>query len=130
MQKGLSADLLALKQTIRKELENANRARIEGNEGQARVCARRAAGWAVSFMRSLTEKGEIESNAYDMLQWLAQQVDTPDVVRSAAIRLTTHVSLDHTLPFPEDPIEDAGMIVEALLGVDGSEKGESQPLGS
>ncbi|HUS84384.1 MAG TPA: hypothetical protein VMX56_04510 [Anaerolineales bacterium] len=124
MQKGLSGDLLSLKQTIRRELEDANRARIEGNEGQARVCARRAAGWAVSFMRSLTENREIESNAFDMLQWLAQHVDTADAVRAAAIRLTTHVSLDHTLPFQEDPLEDAGMIVEALLGVDGPENEE------
>jgi len=121
MQKGISGDLLSLKQTLRREIEDANRARVEGNEGRARVCARRAAGWAVSFMRSLTEEREIESNAYDMLQWLAQQADTPQAVRSAATRLTARVSLDHTLPFPEDPLEDAGMIVEALLGTDWTE---------
>jgi len=122
MQNSLSGDLPSLKQTIRRELEDANQARIEGNEGRARVCARRAAGWAVSVRRSLTEKSEIESNAYDMLQWLAQQADTPDAVRSAATRLTTRVSHNHTLPFPEDPLEDAGMIVEALLGEGGKEK--------
>ncbi len=124
MQKGLSDDLLTLTRTIRRELEDANRARIDGNEGRARVCARRAAGWAVSVRRSLTEEHEIESNAYDMLQWLAQHTDTPDAVRSAATRLTTRVSHEHTLPFPEDPLEDARMICETLLGIGWTEIGE------
>ncbi len=130
MQKSLSGDLLTLKQTIHRELEDANRARIDGNEGRARVCARRAAGWAVSFTRSLNEEREIEANAYEMLQWLAQQVDTTDDVRSAAIRLTARVSLDHTLPFPEDPLEDAQMIVEALLDLNWAEMGDSQGSGN
>jgi hypothetical protein len=125
-QKNLRGDLLSLKQTIHGELEDAKRARIEGNEGRARVCARRAAGWAVSVTRSLTEECDIEANAYDMLQWLTQQADTPDAVRSAATRLTTRVSHDHTLPFPEDPIEDAWIIVQSLLGVEGIERGEDQ----
>ncbi len=35
-----------LHKSIEKELENAERARSNENEGMARVCARRAAGWA------------------------------------------------------------------------------------
>jgi len=130
MQESLSGDLLTLKRTIRRELEDADQARIEGNEGRARVCARRAAGWAVSFTRSLNEEREIEANAYEMLQWLAQQADTTDDVRSAATRLTARVSLDHTLPFPEDPLDDARMIVEALLGKNWTEMGEAQGSGN
>ena len=126
MPRSLSGDLLTLKRTIRRELEDADQARIDGNEGRARVCARRAAGWAVSFTRSLNEEREIEANAYEMLQWLAQQADTEEAVRSAATRLTVRVSLDHTLPFPEDPLEDARMIVEALLGRNWTEKGEAK----
>jgi hypothetical protein len=129
MQKRLSGDLITLKQTIHRELENAHRARIDGNEGRARVCARRAAGWAVSFTRSLNEDREIEANAYEMLQWLVQQVDTAEDVRSAATRLTARVSLDHTLPFPEDPLEDARMIIETLLGTNWAEMGETQGSG-
>ena len=130
MPESLSGDLLTLKRTIRRELEDADQARIEGNEGRARVCARRAAGWAVSFTRSLNEEREIEANAYEMLQWLAQQAETPDDVRAAAARLTTRVSLDHTLPFPEDPLDDARMIVEALLGKNSTEMGEAQGSGN
>ncbi len=126
MPKSLSGDLFTLKRTIRTELEDADQARIDGNEGRARVCARRAAGWAVSFTRSLNEEREIEANAYEMLQWLAQQADTEDAVRSAATRLTAHVGLDHTLPFPEDPLEDAWMIVDALLGLKWAEMGDAQ----
>lgn len=124
MQEGLSEGLLTLIRTIRKELEDADRARIDGHEGRARVCARRAAGWAVSATRNLTEGFEIETNAYDMLRWLAQQADTPDAIRSAATRLTARVSHDHTLPFPENPLEDARMICEALLGMGWTEMGE------
>ena len=130
MPESLSGDLLTLKRTIRRELEDADQARIEGNEGRARVCARRAAGWAVSLTRSLNEEREIEANAYEMLHWLAQQADTPDDVRAAAARLTARVSLDHTLPFPEDPLDDARMIVEALLGKNWTEMGEAQGSGN
>jgi hypothetical protein len=130
MPKSLSGELLTLKRTIRREFEDAEQARIEGNEGRARVCARRAAGWAVSFTRSLNEEREIETNAYEMLQWLAQQADTPDDVRASAARLTARVSLDHTLPFPEDPLEDARMIVEALLGKNWTEMGKAQGSGN
>ena len=129
MQKSLSGDLLSRKQMIRSEFKAAHRARLEGKEGRARVCARRAAGWAVSIMRSQTEVCDDETNAYDMLKWLAQQVDTPDLVQSAATRLTTRVSHDHTLPFPEDPIEYAAIIVETLLGMDWIEPGEDQDSG-
>ncbi len=130
MPKSMSGDLLTLKRMIHTELEDADQARIDGNEGRARVCARRAAGWAVSFTRSLNEEREIEANAYEMLQWLAQQDDTADAVRSAATRLTVRVSRDHTLPFPEDPLEDARMIVEALLGVNWTEMGEAEGSGN
>ncbi len=129
MQKSLSGELLTLKRTIRREFEDAEQARIEGNEGRARVCARRAAGWAVSFTRSLNEEREIEANAYEMLQWLAQQADTAEPIRAAAARLTTRVSLDHTLPFPEDPLEDARTIVEALLGTNWAETVEAKDSG-
>jgi hypothetical protein len=130
MPKSLSGDPLTLKRTISREFEDADQARIDGNEGRARVCARRAAGWAVSFTRSLNEEREIEANAYEMLQWLAQQADTEEAVRSAATRLTVRVSLDHTLPFPEDPLEDARMIVEALLGLNWAEMGEADGSGN
>jgi hypothetical protein len=39
---------------------------------------------------------------------------TPDELRAAAQRLTTRVAEDHSLPFKEDPISDAEMIVRAL----------------
>ena len=65
-----------------------------------------------------------------MLQWFAQQADTEEAVRSAATRLTVRVSLDHTLPFPEDPLDDARMIVEALLGVNWTEVGKAHGPGN
>jgi len=43
-----TAQLEALKQRVGREFAQALRARQAGNEGRARVCARRAAGWAIA----------------------------------------------------------------------------------
>jgi hypothetical protein len=49
-----------------------------------------------------------------MKQLQRLQADTlaPENVRAAARRLTTRVDFDHTLPFKDDPIEDARRIIE------------------
>ncbi|MFT3895039.1 MAG: hypothetical protein QM730_25720 [Anaerolineales bacterium] len=39
--------MVDLQEQIQKEFEKADQARSKGNEGQARVCARRAAGIAI-----------------------------------------------------------------------------------
>jgi hypothetical protein len=38
----------------------------------------------------------------------------PEKVREAARRLTTRVDFDHTLPFEDDPLEDARLIISSL----------------
>jgi len=97
---------------IEAELAQAQKAREAGNEGQARVCARRAAGIATrEWYRRRLGPGW-HGDALKQLQRLQEDVLVPERVREAARRLTTRVDFDHTLPFEDDPIEDARGIVE------------------
>jgi len=103
---------------IHAEMDRAHGARADGNEGQARVCARRAAGWAVGVYGQEQLGEDSRWHAYHNLIWFQSQEISADL-RAAAIRLTTRVDVDHTLPHMEDPLEDARMIIAALLtGVD------------
>ncbi|KPK92805.1 MAG: hypothetical protein AMJ88_09915 [Anaerolineae bacterium SM23_ 63] len=100
---------------IRLELDQAHLYRTRGKEGRARVCARRAAGWAVAVFRQERSGAETHPNAYHQLRWFRKLEDMPIELRKAANRLTTHVTPSHDLPYHEDPLEDAEMIVHALL---------------
>ncbi|HEY42662.1 MAG TPA: hypothetical protein G4O11_01640 [Anaerolineae bacterium] len=97
------------------ELEQAYQFRTQGKEGRARVCARRAAGWAVAVFRQQRLEVETHRNAYHQLRWFRKLEDIPIELRMAAERLTTPVTPSHELPHREDPLKDAEMIVRALL---------------
>lgn len=107
---------LKIRQAIDAELQNAYAWRQDGNEGRARVCARRAAGIAIgTYYRAQT--GEpASSNAYNLLRWLAKHTHASLQIRQAARRLTSHVTAEHNLPHPEDPLDDAELIIEKILG--------------
>jgi hypothetical protein len=100
---------------IKLELDQADLLRAQGREGRARVCARRAAGWAVAVFRQQRSGVETHPNAYHQLRWVQKLEDMPIELRKAADRLTTHVTLSHELPHREDPLKDAEIIVRALL---------------
>ncbi|UCF59685.1 MAG: hypothetical protein JSV37_07900 [Anaerolineaceae bacterium] len=106
----------SLRDRVKLELDQAYLFRARGNEGRARVCARRAAGWAVAAFRHRRSGGETHLNAYQQLRWFRKFEDTPIKLRKAADRLITHVTPSYDLPHREDPLEDAEMIVHALLG--------------
>jgi hypothetical protein len=96
------------------ELENARRARLEGKEGMARVCARRAAGAAARDF--LTRRGVRlwTASAYDALRALEHFHGlTPDL-RSAASRLTLRVTDKFALPSDIDLIADAQTLITGL----------------
>lgn len=96
------------------ELSYARAARQHGKEGRARVCARRAAGWAVAArypelpMRS----------ALSLLRWL--EATGPEELRGPAGRLLVGVDTEHRLPHDEDPLQDAQAIVNSLIGAGAS----------
>jgi hypothetical protein len=96
------------------ELQEAARFRAEGRAGRARVCARRAAGWAIGPTYRRSTGGEPPTNAMTLLRWYRDLTAAPERLRRAADRLTTRVTRDHDLPHPEDPVEDARMLIDAL----------------
>jgi hypothetical protein len=114
----------SLQDQIHIELEQAHQYRARGIEGRARVCARRAAGWAVDAFRQQRMGVEAHRNAYHQLRWFRKLEDIPIELRMAAERLTIHVTPSHELPHRQDPLEDAVMIVRALL--DELDRGESE----
>jgi hypothetical protein len=103
-----------LRARIEAELDYAARARAHGKEGRARVCARRAAGWAVGAYRR-RQSGGPEQAALAHLRWLRAASDQPETLRLAASRLLAQVDRDHRLPHPEDPLQDARLIIQAYL---------------
>lgn len=100
---------------IQAEFEKAAQARGRGNEGQARVCARRAAGIAVR--EYLTRRGNRPptASAYDLLNML--KVDpllSPDL-KVIAEHLTLRVTEEFKLPVDADLVEEAKLFCEELL---------------
>jgi hypothetical protein len=103
------------KKTYENELQMAIDARMRGNEGQARVCARRAAGAVVReyfLRRSVTSRA---SSAFDLLRVLLDIPELPDEARRAAKYLTLRVNEEFKLPITADLVEEARTLCKSLL---------------
>ncbi len=100
---------------IQAEFEKAEQARARGNEGQARVCARRAAGMAARRYFQRRGKAVTTPSAYDLLQALAGDPEIPARVREAASRLTIRVDEAFKLPPEIDLLAEAQVLCERLL---------------
>ncbi len=99
---------------IAQELAKASKGLEEGNDGLARVCARRTVGLAGQHR---VEQQILPAWQGDVMQQLRQiQAETsfPLSVREAAQRLRTKVTEQTTSPMTIDPITDARIILEYL----------------
>ena len=96
---------------IQKELAVARAALQTGNDGKARVCSRRAAGQAITWLLSVFPHDDWGSDAMRQLMHLRDDSSFPIEVREAAVRLTTKISQKFDYPFTNDPIEDAQVII-------------------
>ncbi len=97
------------------ELSQALIARQAGNEGRARVCARRAAGIAIGeFLRrkAIPSPGP---SAYDRLRYLVSQGFVDAKVKEIAGHFLLHIKEDRSLPVQADLIEEASWLAEQLL---------------
>ena len=103
-------DLNELRTRIEAELARGHAAEA-GNPGRARVCARRAAGWAVRAWYQQREGPGWGGDALKQLHRLRAEPAVPTALRAAAERLTTKVGHEHQLPFSDDPLADARGIV-------------------
>lgn len=100
---------------IEREFSTAEEALRKGNDGMARVCARRAAGAAITFWLQDNRHPGWGVDAMSQLRSLQQQEAIPAEVRDAARRLSTKVTERFEAPFPTHPIEDGRMIVAWFL---------------
>lgn len=107
---------------IARELSAAKQARDDGNEGKARVCARRAVAAAVESWTARRGEPAGQANAMASLRRIQQEGTFPLPVRQAAERLTTAVSQRHEAPFTTDPITDASLIISHLSADTSSEE--------
>jgi hypothetical protein len=104
-----------LKTQLSNEFEKARQARINKNEGQARVCARRAAG--IAIREYLTRKGtRVPSmSAYDLLNLLKEDVLLPPDMKLRVDHLTVRVTEEFELPVEADLIAEARVLCDWLL---------------
>jgi hypothetical protein len=105
-----------LRSIVTREMDDALAARARGQEGRARVCFRRAAGWAIASLQANVDQESHLGNALEALTWFGAELRFQQELRESAIRLTTRVSDDHTLPFEQDPQSDAERLIDFVYG--------------
>jgi hypothetical protein len=104
------------KEQVRNELHRAEAARRSGNEGQARVCARRAAGHiAGEYLRRQGLSG-VPGSAFTRLQALQALGEASPAVREVAGHFLARITPEHELPVDADLIAEARWLAEELLG--------------
>ena len=99
------------------EFEKAERARARGNEGQARVCARRAAGIAIREYLARQGIRPPSASAYDLLTMLKDDprlASRPDLQQTAH-HLTLRVTEEFKLPLNVDLVAEARTFCRDLL---------------
>jgi hypothetical protein len=95
------------------EIKRAEEARISGNEGKARVCARRAAGIAIGEYFSRCHISSATS-AIKRLETLQDLPRISPLIGQIAEHLLEHVDQDHKLPASIDLIAETYRLLQAL----------------
>ena len=100
---------------LQKEFDMAEQARANNNEGQARVCARRAAG--IAIREYLTRKGihPPSTSAYDLLNLIQDDPLLSSDLKLIADHLTLRVTEEFKLPVDADLIAEARTLCKELL---------------
>jgi hypothetical protein len=104
------------KSEARRELNKAKKARLAGNEGRARVCARRAAGYIVGEYLLRRAQSDPGPSAYARLQFLLSLPDLPQKTREIAAHFVIRTTPEFTLPVEADLIDEVGQLSDKLVG--------------
>ncbi len=111
---------MSWQESVQHELNTAEAARARGNEGMARVCARRAAGWAIKA--HLGEAGmNLDTNSVieHFRHMLAQDETQPElralIVRLRMPKLRPNLAEDSFFPEDIDLIADARQVIRLLF---------------
>jgi hypothetical protein len=100
------------------EIERAMTARQAGNEGMARVCARRATGHIIGEYFSRLGIFASGPSAYNRLQALIALPQASKRVKAIAMNFLVRITPEHTLPVDVDLVAEASRLAKELLGED------------
>ncbi len=100
----------------KKEIEHAIRARSNGNEGMARVCARRAAGIVIGEYLYRLGYSDLTHSAYDRLALFISLTDVDQKNKEIANHLLLKVNQAHQFPLDADLISEVMWLKKSLLG--------------
>jgi hypothetical protein len=100
---------------IQAEFDRAAQARQRNNEGQARVCARRAAGIAVREYLSRRGLRPPSTSAYDLLNLVKEDPLLSSDLKQIADHLTVRVTEEFRLPVDVDLVAEARDFCDRLL---------------
>jgi len=104
------------KTEFQKELDQAVAARASGNEGMARVCARRAAGIVISEYLQRHGYPNPGPSAYDRLTLFNTLPDVDDQLKEITSHFLLKVTIDHDLPINVDLISEVRWLARQLIG--------------
>lgn len=103
------------KKQYQKEIRQAEEARRVGNEGRARVCARRAAGHVIGEYLRRNGLAAPGSSAHTRLQYLRSLPGISPQAREATHHLLLRITPEHKLPVETDLIAKARWLKENLI---------------
>lgn len=90
-----------------KEIQQAEIARLAGNEGRARVCSRRAAAIVIGEYLSQIDGDFMDHGAYDNLRYFIALPDVSPRLKKIVSYFVLRVDVNHELPVDVDLIEEA-----------------------
>ena len=99
---------------IEQELGAADAAQHDGNDGKARVCARRAVARVTEAWIAPLPSPPWHGDTMALLRHIQQDTSFPLPIRQAAERLSTSVTRQRAAPFTTDPVADARLIIAHL----------------
>ena len=98
------------------ELEMARTSRLSGNEGRARVCARRAAGYVVGEYLIRNKINLETESALERLRFLFASPDIDPDQQELIGHFLVHTTPEHKLPIDADLIDEVEQLARQLLG--------------
>ncbi len=105
---------MSSRERIEQELTKAASGLRAGNDGLARVCARRAVALAAQNWAEQSGARGWPADAMNQLRKIQEEEAFPLEVREAARRLLTKVTQQDEAPVSTDPIGDARLILAHL----------------
>lgn len=100
---------------LNNEFQRAEQARAKNNEGQARVCARRAAGIAIREYLTRNGTPPRTASAYDLLNLIKDDPLLSPDMKLIAEHLTLRVTEEFKLPVDADLVAEARTLCDELL---------------